>query len=265
MDEKMRITVVIVTYQSAKVIESCLVALRGVPDVTPLVVDNGSADDTRRLVVATGVERITLERNEGFGAAASRGAEAAKDPLLCFLNPDCLATGDLFEQARARLKDRPGSCVSPSFDQDGRVTPGRQPGYTRRKLLSDILETNGLAPRRLQALKQHPKYHAASWHWPLGTCFIVARERFLELGGFDPAYFMYMEDVDFGRKLCRAGGDVLALDVTLQHKAQEGAAVGHDDRMRLLNAARLTFARRHYGWGFYLYLKAVLSRRKTTW
>ncbi len=41
--------------------------------------------------------------------------------------------------------------------------------------------------------------------WVSGACFVVRREAWDAVSGFDPAYFMYMEDVDLCWRLHQAG------------------------------------------------------------
>jgi N-acetylglucosaminyl-diphospho-decaprenol L-rhamnosyltransferase len=41
--------------------------------------------------------------------------------------------------------------------------------------------------------------------WLSGSCLVVRREAFETVGGFDEGFFMFMEDVDLGRRVGRTG------------------------------------------------------------
>ena len=66
-----------------------------------------------------------------------------------------------------------------------------------------------------------------------------------------------MEDVDFGRRLCAAGGIVVPLGIPVRHLSMRGAEVSRARRMKLLNGNRIRFARKHYGLLFSLFLRMV--------
>ncbi|MFH1177000.1 MAG: glycosyltransferase, partial [Acidobacteriota bacterium] len=198
--------------------------------------------------------------NEGYARAANAGAAAAEQELLCFLNPDCRPVPELFPLAAAALVGRPLRCAVPSLrERQGERVPGRQPGYTGLKLMADVLETGYGANPLSRWLRRRRGYHDRRWWWPHGACLFVHRPTFLALGGFDPRFFVYMEDVDFGLRLARAGGDVIPLDVTLAHGQGRGARVSERTRRRMLMAARLGYARLHHGAALATALAALVA------
>src|SRR5947207_1339500 len=78
--------VVVVTYNSADVIVTCLdsCALQ-----RTVVVDNASSDSTRELVrQRPAVKLISNATNRGFAAAANQGVQALETELVLLLNPD---------------------------------------------------------------------------------------------------------------------------------------------------------------------------------
>jgi len=192
----MNFQAIMVTHQSAAVLADSLETLRHIPGVATLVIDNASTDGSAEIAGQLGAQVIRLDHNAGFAAAANEGARHAEADVLCFLNPDCLLDEATVSTAHSILRTRPKTCTVPDFDQPNGHVSGCQPGYTRRKLLADILETNGWNPSGLiERLKAHPSYHDGSWLWPLGSCVFIRRDFFKQLGGFDPCYFLYMEDV----------------------------------------------------------------------
>jgi N-acetylglucosaminyl-diphospho-decaprenol L-rhamnosyltransferase len=242
------LTTIIVTHNSAAVLPDCLASLENGSAGSVLVVDNASSDNSVDLARAAGAEVHELSKNDGFARAANYGARAAQSPFLCFLNPDCIVEAGLLEIAAQVLRQQ-GRCIAlPDFlHDDGRIVRGCQSGYTRKKILADIIEGNRGWPLIVRLLRCLPGYDARSWQWPLCACAFIARDLFFEVGGFDEQYFLYMEDVELGLSIARAGGTIAALDSTVRHRAALGSSVSSARRMMLLNTARLQYARRHYG------------------
>jgi hypothetical protein len=85
-----RVAIVIVTYNSAAEIGTCLDALArlSAEDTEVLVVDNASADGTREEVARRNVRLIANPANTGFAAALNQGVRATNAPLVLSLNPD---------------------------------------------------------------------------------------------------------------------------------------------------------------------------------
>jgi len=249
------VSFLVVTHDSAATIRDGLDVLATFDGAEVVVVDNASTDGTADLL--GGVRVIRNPTNVGFAAAVAQAAEVADGSVLCLVNPDCFPSGEFLDAALATLGRAPRTVVVPRYvHADGAVVAGRQPGYTRRKLLGDLCETNGV-PRRGPLGDE--RRHDTTWHWPLAACMVVPADVFAELGGLDPAYFCYMEDVEFGHACRRAGVAVAEVDVPVVHLGAAGSAVTSDRRRALLDRARLAYARRHHGTAFALQL-AVLRR-----
>ncbi|PWT88095.1 MAG: hypothetical protein C5B54_11190 [Acidobacteria bacterium] len=255
--ERLDLTIVIVTYNSESVILSCLESLGERMRQNILIVDNASTDKTVSLIQDCGVNVICLEKNEGFAAAANIAAKAAKGKYVCFLNPDCTVGQNFFIEALAIIEKSSAACVVPSLlDEDGLKVEGRQPGYTRWKLVDNILQTNYGQNPVSRLLRTLPNYHDSTWFWPHGACFILEREKFLNLQ-LDARFFLYMEDVDFGRRLANAGGAILSVDHKVVHKSRQGSSISKRERLSLLNRGRIRYAKLYYGWPFAAFLQVV--------
>ncbi|MFO0407884.1 MAG: glycosyltransferase family 2 protein [Labrys sp. (in: a-proteobacteria)] len=259
--EMARVTFVVVSYNSAEWLDACLEAAASLGPI--IVVDNGSGDPSASIARRWGARLVQNAHNRGFAAAANAGARAASTPLLCFLNPDCLVTPSVVDEAERSLAIRPDQILVPDFvDWSGRRQSGRQSGYTRLKILADLLETR--APRLARRLRASRKLDDPTWYWPLGACVFVDKDVFLGLGGFDESYFCYMEDVELGHAAYRADIAVHSLPQTIVHLGQQGAKVRPADRQTMVTAARLAYAHRHYGHGFALLVEAVAESASAT-
>jgi N-acetylglucosaminyl-diphospho-decaprenol L-rhamnosyltransferase len=86
--------------------------------------------------------------------------------------------------------------------------------------------------------------------WLSGSCLLVRRSAFSDVGGFDERYFMYMEDVDLGDRLGNAGwlNVYVPSSEVLHHK---GHSTGSDPASHLAAHHKSTYiflADRHPGW-----------------
>jgi N-acetylglucosaminyl-diphospho-decaprenol L-rhamnosyltransferase len=198
---------VIVTHNSAQVIEACLEGLaKMAPAWTAIVVDNASEDQTVALVGSKGVRLIANAENRGFAAAVNQGIRATDAECVLLLNPDVtlLTPVDLFSEyaiVGGKLLSREG------LPQTG-FTIRRFP--TPMALSFELLGLNRLFPwnpvnRRYRYLDRSLE-EPGRVEQPAGAFLMIRRDVWEKLGGLDEGFHpIWFEDVDFCRRAADAG------------------------------------------------------------
>jgi N-acetylglucosaminyl-diphospho-decaprenol L-rhamnosyltransferase len=234
------LSVVFVTYNSARTIGE---ALRSVgthlPGAEIVVVDNGSTDETLRVVRESSSARLVEGHgNVGFGAGVNLGARAASGDLLIALNPDSAivqADAELLCEAARRSPVGMRGCLLRDEGRDHYLKYSEW-GW-RRELLWLIVQWF-LIPREMDAHRPSSR-RTHSRSWVSGAAFVVSRAEFLELGGFDEDIFLYFEDVDLSRRYRESGAGVGTTDaIVVTHEGQGSAENGHE---RIQGWALLSF------------------------
>lgn len=183
---------IVVTHDSAARLPACLAALdrSGVP---AFVVDNASRDGSAELARRLGATVLALPRNEGYGRASNVGAKASVAEFVLVLNPDVVLDPCSARDLRDAARSYPDAALfAPRIvEPDGRVV------FQPRSLLAAFL-TNPAGRRML------PDGDCCA-PFLSGACFLIRREIFLSLGGFDERIFLFYEDDDLCRRLSEAG------------------------------------------------------------
>jgi hypothetical protein len=195
------LAVVVVAHNSAAqlpgLIDSLLEQLGPADEL--VVVDNGSSDGTAALAAGAGERVVLIESgvNLGFGAGCHAGARATGAPLLLFLNPDCRPEPGCLEALRAAAAAHPGwsAWQAAVLLPDGNInTDGGVVHYIGIGWAGDC-------DKPVSAMPPDP-YEVA---FPSGAALVVRRAVWDELGGLEPSYFLYSEDLDLGLRLWLAG------------------------------------------------------------
>jgi len=186
------VTAIVVTFDSAHALPECLGALQadGVPVI---VVDNASTDGTAAMAEGQGARVIRNARNEGYGRANNIGVRAADTEFVLIVNPDCLVD----RGAVAALVDAARRYPDAAFFAPQIVEPSGRVFYQPRSLLATSLTNPG---GKLVV----PEGEACAPFFS-GACFLIRRETFLRLGGFDENIFLFYEDDDLCRRVADSG------------------------------------------------------------
>lgn len=185
-----RISVIVPAYNAAGYLPACLKALsRFAPEGTEvIVVDDGSTDDTVKVAQDLGARVVALPQNVGRGPARNAGAAAASHSILLFVDADVVVHADTLLQILDVFEGEPGlEALFGAYD-----TRPADPGFFSqyRNLLHHYVH--------------HVSGPRAAHFWTgLGA---VRRAAFQRVGGFNEGpWARYMEEIDFGAKLVRAG------------------------------------------------------------
>jgi N-acetylglucosaminyl-diphospho-decaprenol L-rhamnosyltransferase len=207
------VVAVVVNYNAGAYLTACLTSLAANGVEAVLVADNGSADCSRQVAEAAGARWLPTGANLGYGRAANHGAatahaRTARYLLIC--NPDIVLGDGAVAALVASLESEPQlAIVGP------RMSNGDGSLYPSARTFPDLVDAIGhglfgmVAPRN----RFTRRYRLLDWDhanpgrvdWVSGACFMVRREAWDAIGGFDPSYFMYLEDVDLCWRLARAG------------------------------------------------------------
>jgi GT2 family glycosyltransferase len=225
-----RTGVVVVTYNSAEVIERCLDSCG---DLTVVVIDNASRDGTRELVRRRpGVTLIANPANEGFAGAVNQGVAALGAELILLLNPDAELTTRINELEQALSESGTGLAAGKLVNEAGAA----QRGFTLRRfptpgtLVCEVLGINRMLPsnpvnRRYRCLDLDLD-RAGDAEQPPGAFLMFRREVWQRLGGFDTQFHpLWFEDVDFCKRARDLGLKIRYVPrVTARHRGGHSIA-----------------------------------------
>ncbi len=196
------LALVVVTHDSADHLSSLLSALLAQlgPQDELIVVDNASGDRSAAIARESGGERVqVLETgaNLGFGAGCHAGARATAAPLLLFLNPDAVPQDGCLDRLRQAATDHPdwGAWQAAVLLPDGRInTDGGVVHYLGVGWAGDCGRPIACLPAAAREVA-----------FASGAALVVRRTTWDRLGGFDPSFFLYHEDLDLGLRIWLAG------------------------------------------------------------
>ncbi len=261
------LSILIVTFNSARVIGGVLDALRtqcAHIEHEVVIVDNASRDGTADLIQREHPQ-VTLVRsaeNLGFGRGNNLAASQSRGRVLLLLNPDAVPEPGAIEQALLAFRCEPALHLAGGrlLGEDGRDQPSAR---LFPSLLNELLVISGLSARRPQSrfFGRFDRTWAdpaqrARVDWVPGAFMFIRAEVFRALGGFDPRFFLYYEEVDLCRRAAQTGLDVWYLPVRACHVgglsartvSSEGVA-RHGSQLTLWRLrSALLYWRKHHGW-----------------
>lgn len=261
----MDVSFIIVSYNTQGLLRDCLQSIRkqtkGV-EYEVIVVDNDSSDGSPEMVEREFPEMKVIRSggNLGFGRANNIGMEQARGKYLFLLNSDTLllndAASEFFRCAeRLELEGRKIGVLGAILkDKD------RQPCHSFGRFISPASELREVMAKYLRFLKDEentsPKMISGvrEVDYVTGADMFIPRSAAQLTGGFDPDFFMYCEEVDWQKRMDRAGLKRLIVEgpeiIHLEGGSEkEGKKIWSPRRLANLYNSRAIYRKKHYNRG----------------
>jgi N-acetylglucosaminyl-diphospho-decaprenol L-rhamnosyltransferase len=206
-----RIAIVLVTYNSAGVLEGCLRSLpdgaRGVTLTDIVVADNASTDESVRIATESTVpvQTVQLGRNAGYAAGFNAGVSVldfGRLDAVFVLNPDCRLRPGCLATLVAALKEPHRGIAAPRLlNPDGSLQPTLRRMPTVGRALAEAVIGGERAGRigTLGELVFDPAEHerAGQAAWVTGAAMLISARCLTEVGPWDESFLLYSEETEF--------------------------------------------------------------------
>ncbi len=238
------VSVIVVNYNGREFLEDCFRSLSNLDYLSyeVIMIDNASTDGSVEYVkeLFPWVRVIGLNENKGFAEGSNFGATHAKGDLVAFLNNDVEVDGRwLLELVKVVLSDEKiASCGSKLLF------------YERRDVINHagaMLDYSGGGyDRGFGELDSGKFNNIGITGCTSGGAMLVRKDVFCKLGGFDPDYFAYFEDVDFCLRAWEFGYKMMYVPSSIAYhkfggsfgKKASNARIYYCQRNRLANVIK---------------------------
>ncbi len=199
--EQPDLSVIIVSYNTADLIENCLKSVFAASNITRevFVIDNDSSDGSSDFIKDNfpSVHLVANTENRGFAAANNQMIPRCKGKYVFFLNPDTEVMSDVFNEAISFMDANPpmGLAGTKIINPDGTLQESISYRYPGEKYTTD--ELSGL-PGSIACV--------------LGASMIVRSGLIKKMGGFDEDFFLYGEDQDLCLRIRKLGHEIGYID-----------------------------------------------------
>jgi N-acetylglucosaminyl-diphospho-decaprenol L-rhamnosyltransferase len=193
------ITIIIVSYESEKLIIQNLETLKKFPTI---IIDNSKSNKLSHLINDfKNIKLITPDLNLGYGKANNLGVNKSKTPYILIVNPDILLNEQLINTLYSEFLNY--------NDDIGVIGPSLYDSNMKRRTNGSISHVKKIKGRKLSNSLNNIPENNMCCDFLVGCCLFMRRDFFLELGGFDKDFFMYFEDNDLCDRIIKKGKTVV--------------------------------------------------------
>lgn len=213
---KMELSIIIVNYKTPILTHRCIESIyqsKTSFNFEIIVVDNFSQDDSEKIITKDfpEVKWINNTYNAGFGRANNLGVSYAKGDVILFLNSDAKVEADTLEISYKTLLQNKDigilSCQILNEDGSKQNYTNLIASYKKKLERNILLDYLGLTNFKF-------KNNAV-----MGSFMMLRKDIFIKIGGFDPDFFMYSEEIELCNRFLKNKLNISVIDtVSIIHQ-----------------------------------------------
>lgn len=230
------VSIIIVNYNTSRLVNDALESIFGRTEGVTfevIVVDNNTENlsESIRFAPRQDVKLLQLKENVGFGRANNAGLKLASGRNIFFLNPDTVLLNNAVKILSDYIDSHQdcGACGGNLFNED--LRPARSFRKIFPSAVSLVMETfTGHFYEKLRS-GGNPVFNVSGK--PQDVAYIVGADIMFRhadldrLGAFDPAFFMYYEEIELCHRFRKAGYRIVSVpQAEIQHLAGKAGMMG---------------------------------------
>ncbi|MFA6271794.1 MAG: glycosyltransferase family 2 protein [Patescibacteria group bacterium] len=252
----MRISIIIVNHNTKQLLKDCLDSIKVQNqnnETEVVVVDNASSDGSGDMVnkYFPEVKLIQNDFNVGFGAANNQGARIASGDFLLFVNSDAtLQKNALIEIEKSMANtENAGAVGFKIINRDSSLQPSCGSFPTLLNLLTETLFLD-------RSIQLKSNYHIRksgvyqnefSPDWVSGSCFIISKQLFNKVAGFDDKFFLYVEEVDLCYRIKKNGYRNIYFPIEMVVHNNRASSISKNTAIIFTHHNLIHFFKKHHG------------------
>ncbi len=253
--------IIIVNWNTGSLIRDCLKSIaqargEGFRLERVVVVDNNSVDGSAEELEDVSDQPVSViynDTNRGFAAACNQGAVGTQADYLLFLNPDTRVFPDSLwsplEFLERERNGKVGICGVRHVDDSGAFSTSCARFPTLTIFFGQMTGLSRIFPQWFppHLMSESECRESREVDQIIGAFFLVRRTLFDALGGFDPRFFVYFEEVDFSLRARQVGYRSYYLaTATAYHKGGGSSQQAKAARLFYSLRSRLLYGFKHY-------------------
>jgi GT2 family glycosyltransferase len=252
------IDIIIVNWNSGELLRNCIqsipIAINSSFRLNRIiVVDNNSSDNSLSFEFDLNlpISFIKNHQNSGFARACNQGAYGSEADFLLFLNPDTRLYNDSLSIPSRFLSCHPrvGIVGVQLVNEKGEVARNCARFPSVFSMIYSSFGLNRIFPKIFpgQFMKEWDHLADSEVDQVMGSFFMIRRDLFVRLRGYDESFFVYFEDLDLALRAKKLGFSNFYLSGTrIYHKGGGTTESIKAMRLALILHSKLIYCKKHF-------------------